>query len=160
MSWTPSASSARPLSTFRNGTTCFSLHRYSAEPRPSISRSIVISNRIAPRMRSPLKAGLVMMRVRISWIRSNISSSPEYASSGDAVQLQRLRGAAAALVERGDEALPGLGLLELLLVHDSPLESSIPTRPPGVVPTVRCHRTGERAGPVTCPGCSPVLASW
>ena len=29
-------------------------------------------------MRSPVKLGLVMMRVRISWMRSNISSSPEY----------------------------------------------------------------------------------
>jgi hypothetical protein len=35
----------------------------------------------------------------------------------DAVQAQRLRRAAAALVERCDEALGGLDLLVLLLVH-------------------------------------------
>ena len=81
MSWVPSTSSARPLSTFRKGTTCLTLHRYSAVPLPSISRSMVISNRIAPSTRSPLNAELVMMRLRISWIRSNIASSPEYASS-------------------------------------------------------------------------------
>jgi hypothetical protein len=48
---------------------------------PSISRSIVFSKRIAPMIRSPVKAGLVMMRVRISWMRSYISVSFEYASS-------------------------------------------------------------------------------
>jgi hypothetical protein len=42
---------------------------------------MVFSNRIAPTIRSPSNAGLVMMRVRISWMRSNISSSPEYASA-------------------------------------------------------------------------------
>jgi len=45
--------------------------------RPSISRSIVFSNRIAPRMRLPLNEGLVMMRVRIAWMRSIICASPE-----------------------------------------------------------------------------------
>ncbi|CAB4747232.1 unannotated protein [freshwater metagenome] len=61
----PSASSARPLSTLRNGTTFLTSHRYAAAPRPSMSRSIVISNRIAPRIRSPLNTGLVTMRLRI-----------------------------------------------------------------------------------------------
>src|SRR5665647_3037850 len=32
---------------------------------------------IAPRMRSPVNAELVMIRVRIWWMRSNISASPE-----------------------------------------------------------------------------------
>ena len=77
MTWAPSTSSASPLSTLRKGTTCLRVHRYSAVPTPSIWRSIVISNRIAPRMRSPVKAGLVMMRERIWWIRSYISASPE-----------------------------------------------------------------------------------
>src|SRR5690606_28187593 len=36
---------------------------------------------MAPMIRSPSNAGLVMMRVRISWMRSNISCSFEYASS-------------------------------------------------------------------------------
>ena len=39
---------------------------------------------------------------------------------GDAVELQRLRRAAAALVERGDEAGAALRLLELVLVHVCP----------------------------------------
>ncbi len=39
---------------------------------------------------------------------------------GDAVELQRLRRAAAALVERGDEAGAALGLLELVVVHVCP----------------------------------------
>ena len=77
MTWAPSASSARPLSTFRKGTTFFSCHRYSAAPMPMIWRSIVISNRIEPRIRSPVNTGLVMIRVRISWIRSYISASLE-----------------------------------------------------------------------------------
>ena len=34
MTWTPFSSSARPLSHLRNGTTCFSFHRYSAVPMP------------------------------------------------------------------------------------------------------------------------------
>ena len=77
MSWTPSTSPARPLSTFKNGTTRFTVQRYSAESRPSIWRSIVFSKRMAPRMRSPLKLGLVMIRERISCMTANISSSPE-----------------------------------------------------------------------------------
>jgi hypothetical protein len=48
---------------------------------PSIWRSIVFSNRIAPSTLSPLKAGLLMIRVRISWMRSYISVSPEYIDS-------------------------------------------------------------------------------
>ena len=53
--------------------------RYEQQPegRPSISRSIVSSKRMAARIRSPLNAGLVMMRVRISWTTRNISSSLE-----------------------------------------------------------------------------------
>ena len=75
MSRTPPASSARPRSTLRNGTTPFSRHRYSAVPTPPTSRSMVCSKRIAARTRSPVNAGLVMMRVRISCTRSNISAS-------------------------------------------------------------------------------------
>ena len=77
----PSASPARPLSTFKNGMTPFSCHRYSAVPMPSIVRSTVISNKIAPRMRSPVNAGLLIILVRIACTRSNISSSLEYAVS-------------------------------------------------------------------------------
>src|SRR5665647_3537984 len=42
---------------------------------------MVISKRIAPRMRSPVNAELVMIRVRIWWMRSNISASPEEVDS-------------------------------------------------------------------------------
>jgi hypothetical protein len=38
---------------------------------------MVRSNRIAPITLSPLKTGEVMMRLRIWWMRPNISSSPE-----------------------------------------------------------------------------------
>ena len=68
-------------------------------------------------MRSPSKAGLVMMRARISCTRSNICLVARVGVLGDAVELQRLRGAAAALVERRDEPGAALGLLELILVH-------------------------------------------
>ena len=75
MSCTPSCSAARPLSTFRNGTTFFSSHRYRAVGTPSTSRSMVCSNKIAARMREPSNAGLVSTRVRMAWTRSNISAS-------------------------------------------------------------------------------------
>src|SRR5918994_221836 len=78
MTCVPFDSSASPLSTLRKGTTPFCFQRYSADPSPSISRSIVFSNRIAPSTRSPLKLGLLMIRVRISCMRSNISCSLEY----------------------------------------------------------------------------------
>ena len=38
---------------------------------------MVCSNRMAARMRSPVNTGLVTMRVRMAWIRSNISVSSE-----------------------------------------------------------------------------------
>ena len=117
MTCAPSTSSARPLSTFRNGTTCLRCQRYSPVSMPSIWRSMVISKRIAPRTRSPVKLGLVddaaahlvdlVEHLRLAVVLVLL----------DAVQLQRLRGAAAALVEGGDEAVPGADLLELLLVH-------------------------------------------
>ena len=59
MSCTPSCSGASPLSTFRNGTTFFSSHRYRAVGTPPTSRSMVCSNKIAARMREPSNAGLV-----------------------------------------------------------------------------------------------------
>jgi hypothetical protein len=65
------------LSIFRNGTTPRSSHRYFAEGLPPISRSMVFSNRIAPITFSPVKAGAMAIRVRMAWIRSNISSSEE-----------------------------------------------------------------------------------
>ena len=58
ITWTPFCSGTRPLSTFKNGTTRLTSHRYDTDPRPSISRSIVSSNKIAPTMSSPLKLGL------------------------------------------------------------------------------------------------------
>ena len=82
MVFTPCCSSARPWSTLRKGTTCLRCHRYSAVPRPSTCRSMVCSNRMAARMRSPVKTGLVTMRVRIAWTRSNISASSAYAERG------------------------------------------------------------------------------
>jgi hypothetical protein len=42
---------------------------------------MVFSNRMAPIIRLPSKLGLVMIRLRISWMRSNISVSLEYSSS-------------------------------------------------------------------------------
>src|SRR5580700_9292479 len=80
MSCTPSCSGASPRSTFRNGTTFFSSHRYRAVGTPLISRSMVCSNRIAARIRVPSNAGLVITRVRMAWTRSNISSSVPYRS--------------------------------------------------------------------------------
>ena len=90
MTWTPSASAARPLSTFRNGTTLFTSHRYGADSRPSILRSMVSSNRMAPRMRSPSKLGLGMIRLRMSCINANISSSSAYWSSSMPYSLRAL----------------------------------------------------------------------
>ncbi len=75
MSCTSSCWAASPLSTFRNGTTFFSSHRYWAVGTPLTSRSMVCSNRMAARTREPSKAGLVSTRVRIAWTRSNISAS-------------------------------------------------------------------------------------
>ena len=90
-------------------------------PAPSMSRSIVPSNRMAPRMRSPLKLGLMMIRdahgvhgvehlvlarVRV-WRRCRT-----WASAFGVLP--------AALVQRGDEAAAGADLLELLLVHRGP----------------------------------------
>ena len=75
ISWTPSFSASSPLSTFRNGTTPLTFHRYLAAGCPWISLSIVFSKRMAPMIRSPLNAGLVIMRVRISCTIANISSS-------------------------------------------------------------------------------------
>jgi hypothetical protein len=65
ISLTPFSGSARPLSTFRNGTTPRFSHRYRAVGTPSISRSMVCSNRIAPITLSPVKAGDLMIRLRI-----------------------------------------------------------------------------------------------
>ena len=78
---TPSLSSASPLSTFKNGTTRFFVQRNSALPSPSMSRSMVPSKRIAPSTRSPVNALLLIMRVRIACMRSNICASPEYSDS-------------------------------------------------------------------------------
>ena len=82
MSCTPCCSSASPLSTFRNGTTFFSCHRYCAVGTPLTSRSMVCSNKMAARMRVPSNAGLVTTRVRIACTRSNISASELYRSGG------------------------------------------------------------------------------
>jgi hypothetical protein len=43
----------------------------------STKPSMVFSNRMAPMTFSPEKQGEVMMRLRISWMRANISSSFE-----------------------------------------------------------------------------------
>ena len=75
ISCTPSFSSARPLSTFRKGTTCFVFHRYCAASWPSNWRSIVISNRMAPSTRLPPNDGLVTMRLRMACTRSYICAS-------------------------------------------------------------------------------------
>ena len=77
MIWAPSCSSIRPLSTFKNGTTRFSSHRYDTESRPPISRSMVSSNTIVPMMSSPSKLELSMIRLRMACINANISSSSE-----------------------------------------------------------------------------------
>ena len=75
MSCTPSCSAARPLSTFRIGTTFLVSHRYWAVGTPSTSRSMVCSNKMAASTRLPPNAGLVSTRVRMAWTRSNISVS-------------------------------------------------------------------------------------
>ena len=56
----------------------FSFQRYEAVGSPrTLRRNTVSSKRMAPMMRSPVKASLVMMRVRMSWMSANMwSSSP------------------------------------------------------------------------------------
>jgi hypothetical protein len=49
----------------------------------------------------------------------------------DAVQLQRLRGAATALVERSDEALSGPDLVQHVVVHITDCSQCAPSRPLG-----------------------------
>ena len=71
---TPLASSASPLSILRKGTIPLSA-KYSAVYLPSTWRSMVFSNKIAARILSLVNAGLVIIRVRISWTFANISSS-------------------------------------------------------------------------------------
>ena len=73
---TPSFSASRPLSHFTKGTTPRSSHRKVGTGLSLTWPSIVPSNRIVPMTLSPLKAGAVMMRARISWISWNISASP------------------------------------------------------------------------------------
>ncbi len=65
----------------RKGTTLRFVQRYSAVGIPSIAPSMVRSNRIAPITFSPLKAGDLMIRARMSWIRPYISSSVDHAPS-------------------------------------------------------------------------------
>ncbi len=80
-----------------------------------MSRSIVFSNRIAPISRLPLNAGLVIDA------RAHLVHDVEHlllvliGVLVDAVELQRLRRAAAALVERRDETLVVLDLGQLLV---------------------------------------------
>src|SRR5215472_16200524 len=81
ISRTPFCSAASPLSTLRNGTICFSTHRYRAAGTPRMSRSMVCSNKIVATMREPSNAGSVITRVRIAWTRSNISSPEVYRPS-------------------------------------------------------------------------------
>src|SRR4051812_8070940 len=81
MTWTQSASGASPSSTFTKGTMFLRSQRYCAAFTPSTSRSMVCSKRIAASTRSPSKAGLAMMRLRNSCMRSNICSSEEYSDS-------------------------------------------------------------------------------
>ena len=71
-------------------------------------------------MRSPLKAGLVMMRVAHLVHQVEHLLVAGVGVLGDAVELQRLGRAAAALVQCRDEARAGLGLLELIGVHVCP----------------------------------------
>ena len=80
ISWTPSASVSSPLSILRNGTTPLSASAVGTGLPPA-SPSIVRSNRIAPITLSPVKAGEVMIRTRIWWIRSYIPSSSDHAFS-------------------------------------------------------------------------------
>jgi hypothetical protein len=63
-----------------NGTTPRSF-RTCGTGLPSTWPSIVRSNRMAPITLSPVKAGEVMMRERIWWMRPNISSSLPQAPS-------------------------------------------------------------------------------
>ena len=109
---------------------------------------------MAATMRSPPKLGLTTIRARISCIRANISSSVELRVLRDAVERERLRGAAATLIECGDESLARPDLFELLLVHEHSLD--VPTRVcttlrPRSDPPPRSARFGHlegREGPV------------
>jgi len=78
---TPSFSSARPLSLFKNGTTFFCSHKYFAKGIPWTSRSMVASNKMAPMTRPPWYCGVVTYRVRMSCTLSIASASLEYSFS-------------------------------------------------------------------------------
>ena len=70
-------------------------------------------------MRSPVNDGLVTMRERMAWIEIHHLRLARIRVLFDAVQLQRLRRAAAALVQRGDESglVADLGGLLLEIAH-------------------------------------------
>ena len=131
MSWTPSASSARPLSTLRNGTTLLLLPEVLggalavdlAVHRPleqdGAEDAVAVEGRAlddaGPHLVHEVEHLVVVAEGRLV----------------DAVQLERLRRAAAALVEGGDEAGPITHFLELLLVHARSLtRSAMPVRQP------------------------------
>jgi hypothetical protein len=76
ISVTPSASFSMPWSTLSIGTTPRSSHRYDGTGLPPAWPSIVRSNRIAAMILSPVNAGALMMRTRISCMSLNISASP------------------------------------------------------------------------------------
>ena len=73
---TPFCSGCSPWSTLRMGTIRRSPHRNFGTGLPPASPSMVRSNRIAASTLSPLNAGAVMMRTRISCTSRNISASP------------------------------------------------------------------------------------
>jgi hypothetical protein len=80
ISWTPLSSSSSPLSILMKGTIPRSISACGVG-LPSTVPSIVRSNRIAPSTLPLAKQGEVMIRERIWWMRSNISSSFDQAPS-------------------------------------------------------------------------------
>jgi hypothetical protein len=81
MSWTPSTSSAKSLVDLQEWDDL--LHRPEVVPAVSPVDLAVHRHLEQDRSHNPVaaKLGLVMMRLRISWMRSNISSSSAYWTS-------------------------------------------------------------------------------
>jgi hypothetical protein len=81
-------------------------------------RFIVFSNRMAARMCSEVKAGLVMMRVLIAVDEIKHLLLAGVLALRNPIMKQRLRGAAAALIEGRDKALSrGILFICSIFIH-------------------------------------------
>ena len=88
---------------------------------------------MAPSTRSPPKLGFVTIRVRMACTRSNISVFIPVGRLVDAVELERLRRAAAALIQGRDEPCRRRHPLKLFL-HRATISYTVPYTIPYTVP--------------------------